>query len=98
LHRLMLCLLAASASDALQVRTVISLPCQLRLPAMLALAADDKEPKEPPDLQRPPSRPEELMTEAEKRRQSPVHELKHRRENPKIRNEEGELIQNKPKR
>jgi len=101
LRHVLLCLLTVSVADALQlqVRTGMSPLRQLRVPAMraIALAGDDTDPSEPPALLRPPSRPDNLMTEAEKRRQAPVHDLKHKRGSPKIRDDEGELINKKPK-
>mmetsp|Transcript_17266 Transcript_17266/g.55745 ORF Transcript_17266/g.55745 Transcript_17266/m.55745 type:complete len:107 (+) Transcript_17266:185-505(+) len=49
-------------------------------------------------LLQPPSRPRERMTEAERRRAEPVHELKRARKNPFVRDEEGNLIDERKQR
>ena len=65
---------------------------RLAVPVMCAEPSEDV-----PELIAPPSRPASMMTESERRRSEPVHDLKHKRRSRKLRDEEGDLIKDPEK-
>ena len=66
---------------------------QLNGAARAAVLASDKPKEQQRERVMPPERPRDMMTESERRRAEPVHNLERERKNPKIRDEEGNLIE-----
>ena len=101
-HGMMLSLLAAASSfnaptSVVSQSAVTSVGRQLAtrrlaVPVMCAEPSEDV-----PELIAPPSRPASMMTESERRRSEPVHDLKHKRRSRKLRDEEGDLIKDPEK-
>lgn len=90
--RLLCLLLAATSVEALTATPSVRCP-QLHGAARAAvLASDSAKPDERPPRVMPPERPREMMTESERRRTEPVHDIKKKRKIPKIRDEEGNVI------
>tara|TARA_B110001452_G_scaffold127308_1_gene105762 strand:- start:495 stop:785 length:291 start_codon:yes stop_codon:yes gene_type:complete len=90
----LLCLLLAATSVGALTAVPSMRAAQLNGAARAAVLASDK-PEEPPPRERvmPPERPREMMTESERRRAEPVRDIKQKRKIPKIRDEEGNLIE-----
>lgn len=98
LLRLLCLLLAATSVGALTAVPSMRAhgrAAQLNGAARAAVLASDKPEEPPPPRERvmPPERPREMMTESERRRAEPVRDIKQKRKIPKIRDEEGNLIE-----
>ena len=88
-----LCVLLAATSVGALTAVPSMRVAQLNGAARAAVLASDKQEEQPRERVMPPERPREMMTESERRRAEPVHDIKQERKNPKIRDEEGNLIE-----
>ena len=70
--------------------TTVGRQLAARGPAVLVMCAEPED--DVPELIMPPSRPAAMMTESERRRAEPVHDLKHKRKAKKLRDDEGDLV------
>ena len=101
-QRMMLSLVAAASSFnaptsvvSQSAVTTVGRPLAARRLAVPVMCAEPSE--DVPELIAPPSRPASMMTESERRRTEPVHDLKHKRRSRKLRDEEGDLVKDPEK-